>query len=181
MVQVTRALAILSSAALSLAAVLKRDAATVEADLAVLTSQATALNNAVQAFPLTGGTLAEAIAIHTNTVNVISTLNTAASDEQAAGAFSEADGGAILSVLEGSEPIILDFLQSIVVKKPAFEEVFPGVTVLILQDLEDYQSVGIAFVNTLFNNVPADLDARVAQFRNNTISAFAVAIDAYSS
>jgi hypothetical protein len=92
MVQVTRSLAILSIAALSLAAVLKRDAATVEADLAVLTSQVTALDNAVQAFPLSGGTLAEAMTVHTNAVNVISTLNTAASDEKAVDTFSETEG-----------------------------------------------------------------------------------------
>jgi hypothetical protein len=120
MVQGIRALAILSIAALSLAVLLKRDAATVVADLAVLTSQVTALDNAAQAFPLTDGTLDEAMAVHTNAVNVISTLNTAASDEQAAGAFSEADGLAILSALEGFEPSILDFLQNVVVKKPAF-------------------------------------------------------------
>jgi hypothetical protein len=60
------------------------------------------------------------MAVHTNAVNVISTLNTAASDEQAAGAFSEADGLAILSALEGFEPSILDFLQNVVAKKPAF-------------------------------------------------------------
>jgi hypothetical protein len=120
MVQVTRSLAILSIAALSLAAVLKRDAATVEADLAVLTSQVTALDNAVQAFPLSGGTLAEAMTVHTNAVNIISTLNTAASDEKAIDTFSETKGQAILAALKGFEPTILDFLQNIVVRKPAF-------------------------------------------------------------
>ncbi|KAJ7894850.1 hydrophobic surface binding protein [Mycena olivaceomarginata] len=165
---------------MTLAAVLKRDAATVEADLTVLTSQVTALDNAVQVFPLSGGTLAEAMTVHTNTVNVISTLNTAASDEKAVDTFSKTEGQAILVALEGFEPTILDFLQNIVVRKPAFE-VLPGVTAQILQDLNNYLTTGIAFGSTLFNKVPADLDAEVAQFQNNTVSAFEVAIDAYSS
>ncbi|KAJ7795272.1 hydrophobic surface binding protein [Mycena olivaceomarginata] len=180
MVQVTRSFAILSIAALSLAAVIKRDAATVEKDLAVLTGQVMALDNAAQAFPLSGGTLAEAMTVHTSAVNVISTLTNAASDEQAVDTFSETEGQAILAALEGFEPNILDFLQNTVVKKPAFA-LFPGVTALILQDLNNYLTAGIAFGSTLFNKAPADLDARVAQFRTTTVSAFEVAIDAYSS
>jgi hypothetical protein len=215
MVQVTRALVILSIAALGLAAVLKRDAATVEADLAVLTSQVTALDSAVQAFPLTGGTLAEAMVVHTNAVNVISTLNTAASDEQAAGAFSEADGQAICPLSRVLSPpssiscrasssrsqhsYVLCYALALYSYVRYLQEMLSGVTAQILQDLENYLSAGIAFGSTLFNNVPvcsfpiffrivraqfniqADLDARVAQFRNNIISAFAVAINAYSS
>lgn len=34
------------------------------------------------------------------------------------------------------------------------QDVLPGVTDLILQDLENYLSAGIAFGSTLFNNVP---------------------------
>ncbi|KAJ7795241.1 hydrophobic surface binding protein [Mycena olivaceomarginata] len=163
MVQVTRSLAILSIAALSLAAVLKRDAATVEADLAVLTSQVTALDNAVQAFPLSGGTLAEAMTVHTNAVNVISTLNTAASDEKAVDTFSETEGQAI-----GTSS-----------RKPAFE-VLPGVTAQILQDLNNYLTAGIAFGSTLFNKVPISTP-RLPSSGKIPFPRLKFAIDAYSS
>ncbi|KAJ6549914.1 hypothetical protein B0H19DRAFT_1264799 [Mycena capillaripes] len=58
-------------------------------------SQVTALDNTVQAFPFSGGTLAEAMTVHTNAVNIISALSTAASDEQAVDTFSETKGQAI--------------------------------------------------------------------------------------
>jgi hypothetical protein len=175
MVQITGSLAIISLAAAGLtrAAVLKRDAATVEADLGVLASQATTLDNAINAFPLAGGSVDSALAIQTDATTLISTVNAATSDAQAAGAFSEADGLAILNGAPSIEPL-LDALQGIVLKKPAFvrcplpyplpvfsrarwlQEALPisDIDAVILQDLESLQSSLAAFGNALINDFP---------------------------
>jgi hypothetical protein len=64
MVQITRFLAVLSVAAVGLALSVKRDAATVEADIAKISTQVTTLDNAIEAFPLTGGSLVNALVCH---------------------------------------------------------------------------------------------------------------------
>jgi hypothetical protein len=66
MVQITRFLTVLSVAAAGLALTVKRDAATVEADIARISTQVTTLDNAIEAYPLTGGTLLNALTIHTD-------------------------------------------------------------------------------------------------------------------
>ncbi|KAJ7876613.1 hydrophobic surface binding protein [Mycena leptocephala] len=183
MVQITGSLAIISLAAAGLtrAAVLKRDAATVEADLGVLASQATTLDNAINAFPLAGGSVDSALAIQTDATTLISTVNAATSDAQAAGAFSEADGLAILNGAPSIEPL-LDALQGIVLKKPAFEALpISDIDAVILQDLESLQSSLAAFGNALINDFPDDLVAEATHLRDNIVNAFAPAIAAYSS
>jgi hypothetical protein len=64
MVQITRFLAVLSVAAVGLALSVKRDAATVEADISKISTQVTTLDNAIEAFPLTGGSLVNALVCH---------------------------------------------------------------------------------------------------------------------
>ncbi|KAJ7231779.1 hydrophobic surface binding protein [Mycena rebaudengoi] len=181
MVQITGSLAFISHAAAGLtrAIVLKGDAATVEADLGVLASQAATLDNAINAFPLTGGSVDNALAIHTDATTLISTVNAATGDAQAAGAFSEADGLAILNGAPSIEPL-LDALQGTVVKKPAFEALpISDIDAVILQDLESLNLA--AFGNGLIKGFPADLVAQATELRDNIVNAFAPAIAAYSS
>ncbi|KAJ7209810.1 hydrophobic surface binding protein A-domain-containing protein, partial [Mycena haematopus] len=120
MVQITRFLTVLSAVAVGLALSLKRDPATVEADIVTISSQVTTLDNAIEAFPLTGGSLLNALGIHTDATNLVTTLNNAIVDVDATSPLSEDDGRTILSAVEAIEPIILDALTDIVVKKPAF-------------------------------------------------------------
>ncbi|KAJ7790334.1 hydrophobic surface binding protein [Mycena leptocephala] len=176
MVQITGSLAIISLAAAGLtrAAVLKRDAAPSRRTSGVLASQATTLDNAINAFPLAGGSVDSALAIQTDATTLITT-------RRLPGAFSEADGLAILNGAPSIEPL-LDALQGIVLKKPAFEALpISDIDAVILQDLESLQSSLAAFGNALINDFPDDLVAQATQLRDNIVNAFAPAIAAYSS
>ncbi|KAJ7202479.1 hydrophobic surface binding protein [Mycena rebaudengoi] len=183
MVQITSFFAILSLAAAGLgsAIVLKRDAGTVEADLGVLAGLATTLDNAIIAFPLTGGTVDSALAIHNNATNFISGVNVATSDALAAGAFSEADGLAILNGAPSLSPLF-DALQGIIDKKAALDALpVTDIDAIILQDLQSAQSSLAAFGNALISDFPADLKAQATALRDNIVNAFVPAINAYSS
>ncbi|KAJ7244485.1 hydrophobic surface binding protein [Mycena rebaudengoi] len=183
MVQITGFLAIISLAAAGLtrAIVLKHDAGTVEADLGVLAGLATTLDNAINAFPLTGGTVDSALAIHTDATNFISSVNVATSDAKAAGPFSEADGSAILNGAPSLSPL-LDALQGIVAKKSALDALpVTDIDAIILQDLQSAQSSLATFGNALINDFPADLVPQATALRDNIVNAFAPAIAAYSS
>ncbi|KAJ7051307.1 hydrophobic surface binding protein [Mycena amicta] len=176
-----RLLTVVSVAAVSLALVAKRDAATVEADIATITTKVTTLDNAIEAFPLTGGSLVNALAIHSDATSLITTLNTATSDATNAGAFSEDDGASILASVEAIEPIILDALQDIVVKKPAFAALpIGGLPALIYVDLQNLQNATIAFANALIADSPADLVDEATTLRDNINAAFGPAIAAYA-
>ncbi|KAJ7917166.1 hydrophobic surface binding protein [Mycena leptocephala] len=182
MVQITRFLAVLSVAAVGLALSVKRDAATVEADISKISTQVTTLDNAIEAFPLTGGSLVNALAIHTDATNLITTLNGAVTDVGATGALSEDDGRTILSSVEAIEPTILDALTDIVVKKPAFAALpIGGLPALILQDLKNLKTATVAFAAGLVAIAPADLVAEATELQNNITAAFDPAIAAYSS
>ncbi|KAJ7362334.1 hydrophobic surface binding protein [Mycena albidolilacea] len=181
MVQITRFLTVLSVAAAGLALTVKRDAATVEADIAKISTQVTTLDNAIEAYPLTGGTLLNALTIHTDATTLITTLNGAVTDVTATSQLSEADGRTILSSVEAIEPTILDALTNIVVKKPAFAALpIGGLPALILQDLKNLKTATVAFANGLVSIAPADLVAEATQLSSNITAAFDPAIAAYS-
>ncbi|KAJ7728359.1 hydrophobic surface binding protein A-domain-containing protein [Mycena metata] len=169
MVQFTCYLVVLSIAAGGLAAC-KRDVAAVEADIDTLVRQVTAFDNAIVAFPLPTGL-------------IINTLNTAASDVEAAGEFSEESDIVILSTIETSLPTVLGSLLDIIDKKPAFEAIC-GIPALFLQDLQNLQNASVSFGNALTNTAPACPDTLVANFTdltNNIAAVFEPAITAYSS
>lgn len=119
MVQFTCYLVVLSVAAGGLAAC-KCDVATVEADIDTLVRQVTEFDNAIVVFSPTNGSVDDALAIHADATSIINTLNTAASDVEAIGEFSEDDDTAILSAIETSVPSVLGSLLDIIDKKPAF-------------------------------------------------------------
>ncbi|KAF8189495.1 hydrophobic surface binding protein [Mycena galopus ATCC 62051] len=182
MVQITRFLTVLSVAAVGLALSLKRDPATVESDIATISAQVTALDNAIEAFPLTGGSLVNALAIHTDATTLVTTLQKAVTDVDATSPLSEADGTTILSAVEAFEPVILDALTDIVVKKPAFAALpIGGLPALILVDLQNLKTATVAFANGLITIAPADLVAEATQLSANITAAFTPAIAAYSS
>ncbi|KAJ7624236.1 hydrophobic surface binding protein [Mycena polygramma] len=182
MVQIARFLTVLSVAAVGLGLTVKRDAAAVEADIAKISTQVTTLDNAIQAFPLTGGSLVAALGIHTDATTLITTLNGAIVDVTATPTLSEDDGRTILSSVEAIEPTILDALTNIVVKKPAFVALpIGGLPALILQDLKNLKNATVAFAGGLIAIAPADLVAEATEIQNNITAAFDPAIAAYSS
>ncbi|KAJ7769452.1 hydrophobic surface binding protein [Mycena metata] len=182
MVQITRFLSVLSVAAVGLALSLKRDVAKVESDIATISTQVTTLDNAIEAYPTSGGTLVAALGIHTDATNLVTTLNGATTDATANGALDETDARTILNSVEALEPTILDALTDIVVKKPAFAALpIGGIPALILQDLKNLKTATVAFAGALISAAPADLTAEATQLQNNITAAFDPAIAAYSS
>ncbi|KAJ7259164.1 hydrophobic surface binding protein [Mycena haematopus] len=182
MVTIIRVLTVLSVAAVGLTLSFKRDAATIEADIATISSEVTTLDNAVEAFPLTGGSLLNALNIHTDATTLITTLNKAVTDVSATAPLSEADCRTILAAVEAIEPIILDALADIIVKKPAFAALpIGGLPTLILQDLKNLETATVDFSNDLITICPPDLGAEATQLSLNITTAFAPAIAAYSS
>ncbi|KAJ6603531.1 hydrophobic surface binding protein A-domain-containing protein [Mycena vulgaris] len=170
MVQFTGYLVVLSVAAGSLVSCVC-DVATVEADIDTLVRQVTA-----------NGSVDDALAIHADATSIINTLNTAASDVEATGEFSEDDDTAILSAIETSVPTILGSLQDIMDKMPAFEALpICGFQVLFLQDLQSLQNASVGFGNALIHTAPSTLVANFTDLTNNIAAAFEPAITVYSS
>ncbi|KAJ6503867.1 hydrophobic surface binding protein [Mycena sanguinolenta] len=181
MVQINRFLSVLSVAAVGLALSVKRDPATIESDIATVSSQVTTLDTAIDSFPATGGTLLQALTIHTDATNLVTTLNKAVTDVEATSTLSETDGRTILSDVEAIEPTILDALTNIVVKQPAFAALpVGGIPALILLDLQNLNASTVAFSSALIKISPADLVAEATQLTANITAAFATAIAAYS-
>ncbi|KAJ6525978.1 hydrophobic surface binding protein A-domain-containing protein [Mycena capillaripes] len=175
MVQFTRYLVVLFVTVGGLAAC-KRDVATVEADIDTLVRQVTSFDNAIVAFLPTSGSIDDALAIHADATSIINTLNTAASDVEFTGAFSEDDDTAILSAIEASVPIVIASLSDIIDKKAAFEALpMCGITALFLKDLQN-----LGFGNALINTAPDTLVANFTALTNNIGAAFDPAITVYS-
>ncbi|KAJ7676209.1 hydrophobic surface binding protein A-domain-containing protein [Mycena rosella] len=182
MVQISRFFTVLSVAAVGLALSVKRTVAVVEADIAKISTQVTTLDNAIEAYPLTGGSLLNALTIHTDATTLITTLKTATADVTANGALDEADGRTILTSVEAIEPTILDALTDIVIKKPAFAALpIGGLPALILQDLTNLKASTVAFAAALVANAPADLVTEATTVQGSITAAFDPAIAAYTA
>ncbi|THH14456.1 hypothetical protein EW146_g5882 [Bondarzewia mesenterica] len=201
MVRITSAIVVFSFVLAALASPLsKRTVAQVESDISNINDQVNSLNTAIEAFPDSGGSLSEALAIHTSATNLETAINSATSDTQAiylhdltlhssslidvqaTDPFSDADGQTILSQVQALEPNITSALQNIVEKKPAFEALpIGGIPALVEQDLQTLESDTSAFANALIANTPADLLDQANSIKSDIDSAFATAVAAYAS
>ncbi|KAJ7487852.1 hydrophobic surface binding protein [Mycena latifolia] len=180
MVQFSRLLLSFSLLAVAVTSPVKRTVAQVEADIATISTQVTALDNAINAFPNTGGSLAAALAIHTDATSLETTLNKATTDVTSTGTVDEADGRTILNSVEAFEPTILDALKGIAAKEPAFAALpIGGIPALILQDLQTLKTDTINFSNALIANAPSDLKSEATDLTNNITAGFNTAIAAY--
>ncbi|KDQ22163.1 hypothetical protein PLEOSDRAFT_1079640 [Pleurotus ostreatus PC15] len=163
----------------------KRTVAQVESDIASISTQVTTLDNDITAFPNTGGSLLNALAIHTASTNLISTIGTTTSDVQSTGAFSEADGQTILNSFLAIEPVIDHALTQVCFSlnptKAAFQALpIGGIPALVKQDLGQLNSATTALANGLIASAPADLVAPSTSLRDRLVAAFAPAIAAYA-
>ncbi|KAJ7663635.1 hydrophobic surface binding protein [Mycena rosella] len=180
MVQFSRLIFLLSLFAAAFATPAKRTVVEVEADITSISTQVTTLDNAIKAFPATGGSLVAALTIHTDATSLETTLNQGTSDLKATGALGETVGRIILSAVEAFEPIILDALTQIAAKQPAFAALpIGGIPALILQDLQTLKTDTVAFANALIADLPADLKAEATTLANNITNGFNTAIAAY--
>ncbi|KAF8895811.1 hydrophobic surface binding protein [Mucidula mucida] len=180
MVQLSSFFAALTVVTAVCSAPTKRTVAQVEADIATISTQVTALDNAITAFPDTGGSLINALAIHSSATTLISTLSTATTDTQNTAAFSEADGSTILASVEAFEPTILHALTGIAAKQPAFAALpIGGIPALVLQDLQNLDAGTAAFADALIAKSPADLVDEANEIKSTIGDAFDTAIAAY--
>ncbi|KAF4616657.1 hypothetical protein D9613_008347 [Agrocybe pediades] len=146
-----------------------------------ISTQVTTLDNAINAFPNTGGSLVNALAIHTDAVNLGAAIDKGTADViSAPKPVSEADGTTILGIVQGFEPTILNALSGIVAKKPAFQALpIGGIPALVKQDLINLNASTSKFEAQLIASAPADLVASAKAIKASVDSAFATAIAAY--
>ncbi|KAH9478054.1 hypothetical protein JR316_0010291 [Psilocybe cubensis] len=157
--------------------------ADVEADIASITSQTKALDAAIIAFPNTGGSLVNALAIHTDAVNLGSAIDKGTTDVNAVTPkpVSEADGNTILAAVQALEPIIIDTVTQIVNKKPAFQALpIGGIPALVKQDLINLNASTSKFEAALIGSAPSDLIPAATAIKTAVDAALASGIAAYS-
>ncbi|KAF8166491.1 hydrophobic surface binding protein [Pholiota molesta] len=178
MVLITRPfLALLSFTGAALGSVAK-----IEADLASMAKAVTTLNSAITSFPSTGGTLAQALTIHEETLSLAGSLKTTTGDVTATAAFSVADGTSILTTVKAIEPDILSALKEVIAKKAAFVALpVSGVPKLVYEDLMYLNGNATLLANGLIKNSPSSLVADATTVKTNIGSAMAVAISAYAA
>jgi hypothetical protein len=182
MVHFTSFLVVALSAASALASPhAKRTAAQIISDLHTINTQTTSLDNAILAFPNTGGRLTAALAIHTDTVTLTNTVTSSTNDVKATPALSEANGKSVVTVATSFAPLLTKTLNDVVAKKASFAALLiGGIPALVLADLKNLNSSINAFDKALFAITPADLKGQVNILSNKHSAAFATAIAAYS-
>ncbi|KXN86818.1 hypothetical protein AN958_09554 [Leucoagaricus sp. SymC.cos] len=151
-------------------------------DLAAVKDQVANLDNAINAFPTSGGSLTQALAIHTDATSTGSAVDKTTSDANTvATPVAESDGQSILDAITGIEPIIEDALIAIVAKKPALQALpIGGIPALVKQDLSSLNASTTALEIALISKAPADLVGPANAVKTKIDGAFATAIAAYA-
>ncbi|TDL23474.1 hydrophobic surface binding protein [Rickenella mellea] len=160
--------------------VVKRDAATIEADIATIGTQITVLNNAINAFT-TGGTLAQGLAVHTASGKLDTAVKAATAAAAATPSLSEDDGTTILNSVQTLETGILTALTNISGLKAKFTALPVGnLVALVKADLNTLNADTVAFENALIALSPADLLDQANTIASNINAGFASAQAAYA-
>uniref|UniRef100_A0A8H7XS85 Antigenic cell wall galactomannoprotein n=1 Tax=Psilocybe cubensis TaxID=181762 RepID=A0A8H7XS85_PSICU len=179
MVHITPFFLLSIATGISLATPTERTVPQVLADINVVSTRVTSLDNAITAFPLTGGSLVAALGIHTSAGTVITSLKAATGN--ATGPVDEIDGNSILNAVQAFEPTIQHALAEIVVKKPAFVALpVGGLPLLILQDLRFLKGNTTEFSSALIENAPESLIPAATALQNGILESFDTAISAYT-
>ncbi|KAF8993607.1 hydrophobic surface binding protein, partial [Cyathus striatus] len=167
--------AIIAFATVALARQLRR-----RVDISSISSQVSALDTAITAFPNTGGSLLNALAIHTDATNLATAINKGTTDGVSPKPFSEADGNTILAAVTAFEPTIIHALQQIVAKKAAFQGLpIGGIPALVKQDLGILSTNTSSFETALIAAAPTDLKSQATALQSSINAAFASAVAAY--
>ncbi|KAF5324078.1 hypothetical protein D9619_011222 [Psilocybe cf. subviscida] len=170
-----------SLAATCTASIVRRTVAQVEADIATIGKQLNSLDASIKAFPTSGGTLPQALSVHTDAVAVVGALKTATTDINANDVFNTPNAQTILTSITNLLPTIKDALDGVVAKKPAFAALPVGnIPPLILLDLKSLQGNTSDFCTALDSRVPASVQPSVINLRDDILKEFAPAVAAYS-
>ncbi|PPQ69844.1 hypothetical protein CVT24_003183 [Panaeolus cyanescens] len=177
----TGLLTVLSLTAVAFSNPVKRDVDQVKADVADISTKVVSLDNAIAAFPLTGGTLLAALGIHNSAVALNTALQSATTNVIAAGVLGEADGLEVLNTVAGFAPNIDNALVGIVEKKPAFAALpIGGLPALIHQDLNNLKASTDGYATALVDNAPDVLKDQAGDLRDAALAGFDPAIAAYA-
>ncbi|KAG6910609.1 hypothetical protein DXG01_009118 [Tephrocybe rancida] len=146
----------------------KRTVAQVEADIARISTQATAFDNAIELFASSG--IASLMDALSSALNLTSQFNTATTD---------------VAILEAFEPTIIDALTNIINKKAAFQELaIARIPALVLSGLRTLNTSSAAacdaFERGLTGATLADLVTEARQTQSIGTAAFNEAIAAYT-
>ncbi|KZV76623.1 hydrophobic surface binding protein [Peniophora sp. CONT] len=159
----------------------KRDAATVESDIAAISAQVTTLNNAITTFG-TSKALTDALAIHSDAQTLEGLITKATTDTNASDAFTEDEGAAILTAIQGLQPNIVTALQDLDSQHDNFaSQPIAGLDGVVESDLNTLNTDTTAFENALLAKAPADIQAQAQSSIDAINSAFATAIATYAS
>ncbi|KAG6860688.1 hypothetical protein C0995_008601 [Termitomyces sp. Mi166 len=136
---------------------------------------------AVHGFSIFGGTVEQAMTIHTSAKilnNVI--VNTTNDINSLSSQFSLADSQQIFGNLQALEPSFLQSVTGLIARKLAFEflplEDFP---VLIEQDLEKMKTSADNFLDALTTHVPTSVQTPAGVMKSTVDSVFSIALDVY--
>ncbi|KAF7349323.1 Hydrophobic surface binding protein [Mycena sanguinolenta] len=181
MVQFTRSFFSLCLIAASFAAPAKRTVAQVEADIANISNQVGALDNAIKGLPDSG--LVGALAIPTEMELLGTSLNTGTSDMKATGLLDETDATTILSAVKVIVPIINAALQHLTAQASNLVNNLLGLAEIrasVDSALQKLQNSTDTFVATLAAAAPVDLTAEAISIQIAIDAAFNETIAALS-
>jgi len=158
----------------------KRSAATIEADIAKISTQVNSLDSSINAFPTTGGTLFQALAINTAASKLVTAIKSATTDTKATSSITAAEGQTIINDVKGFEPAILDALTAIVGKKAAFAALPINADGIVRADLKNLQTATSAFEAALIALAPTELKDDAQAISSSIDAAFVDAVAAYN-
>ncbi|VDB92544.1 unnamed protein product [Peniophora sp. CBMAI 1063] len=163
------------------AAPAKRDAATVESDLAGISTQVNNLNSAITRFG-SSKSLIDALAIASDANSLDSAIKQATTDTTASVAFTEGEGSTILSAIQALAPNIVATLQNLDSQHDNVASLpIPGIDGDIESELNTLNTDTAALETALLSKTPSD-DQTDEQTAFDTIdAAFTAALSTYSS
>ncbi|KAJ3570981.1 hypothetical protein NP233_g4047 [Leucocoprinus birnbaumii] len=151
-------------------------------DLVTLKSTLVTLDNAINSFPDSGGSLADALAINDDAGAVRDAIDATTPDAVNVDLpVSVDDANSVLAAIQDLQTNIDSALTGIVAKKPAFDALpVGGVSALVAQDLNDLNTSNSALEDALIAATPPEVLDAAEQTRSEIDAAFATAIAAYS-
>ncbi|KAJ4488193.1 hypothetical protein J3R30DRAFT_3400753 [Lentinula aciculospora] len=153
---------------------IKRDMATIQADISNISSLLVTWDNDVNAF---AGTADGADAIHADSVALESAFQTAIADTQATSNFTtDMDALLVLGQMENSSTILVGGLTQIAEKGANFTSISNG-TAAIVSDLSTLGAAATGFIAAIGNIITdTEVVAQATQFETTWSAAFADAI-----
>ncbi|KIK52463.1 hypothetical protein GYMLUDRAFT_100677 [Collybiopsis luxurians FD-317 M1] len=173
MVKLTSVLSLASLAFFAVATPVKRDMATIQADIRNISSLLVTWDNAVNAF---SGTTKGASAIHSGAVALESAFDKGIKDTQATSNLTtDMDGLLLLGQMENSSTILVGGLTQIAEKRADFVKI--NGTNAVIADLNTLAAAATGFIGAIGDIITdAGVVAQATQFQTTWAAAFGDAI-----